>query len=206
MMMILPLLGWVFRVIALLFLDVFTTAFSWLICLFVTHAEESSVTGFPSEFPGKMREFLVRPLRWFQTTDAALDEYWYGDYPSWFKSKFNQAYYESHWWLRYVMRVIWVVRNPAYGFGTALGYDATGLTVTSSRDEEHLWKSGLPCSSLWVFTNTAGTVGWCYRAQHYYWGDRCVEMYWGYKLPGDTICGRKLVAMQCTPFRQYSQK
>lgn len=201
--MISSVILWIFKVVALLCLDLIVTVFSPLICLFVVMAEENSVTGFPSAFPGKPREFLVTWLRWCQTTDAALDEYWYGDYPSWFKTKFDQAYYDSHFWLRYVMRVLWVVRNPAYGFGTALGYDATDLWVADSKDDEANWRTGVNCFSYWVFVNESGQVGWCIRAQFYYYKTHCLEMYLGYKLPGDTIKGKKLVAMQFTPFRQY---
>ena len=39
--------------------------------------------------------------------------------------------------------------------------------------------------------------------QRYYFGSHCLEMYFGYKMPGDTIQGKKLVALQVTPFRKY---
>ena len=194
---------WAIKVVALLLLDIFTWVFSPVICLFVTKAEESDITGFPSLHPGKPREFLVKPLRLFQSTDAPLDEYWYGDYQSSLKTKYDQTYYDTHWWLRYVCRIIWLVRNPAYGFGTKLGYCADGLRIVQSKDEEYKWRTGQNCCSYWVFMNDYGQVGWCVRAQFYYWGSHCVEMYLGYKLPGDTIWGNKLVAMQFTPFRKY---
>ena len=195
---------WIIKFISLLLIDLFTMVAAPVLSLFVTKAEESAVTGFPSMLPGTMREFLIPALFWFQTDDAPLDEYWYGDYPSWFKSKFNQAYFDSHWWLRYLMRVLWLWRNPAYGFGTALGYDASGLTIVSSSDHEDQWRSGKNVASSWLFINDKSQLGFCYRAQFYYAAPRCLELYLGYKLPGDTIKGKKLVAMQCTPFRQYA--
>lgn len=204
--MFLATLLWFVKAFTLTFIiDPIVTVFSPIICLFVVKREESEVTGFPSMLPGKPREFLVSWLRWCQTTDAPLDEYWYGDYPSWFKTKFGTDYYESHWWLRYVCRILWVVRNPAYGFGTVFGYDAAGLTVTSERDEEDKWRTGVNCNSYWIFKNDKGQVGFCVRAQYYYWGQHCLEMYLGYKLPGDTVRGKKLVAIQFTPFRQYAK-
>lgn len=201
--MIKSILIWAVKVITLILLDIITTVFSPVICLFVTKAEESEVTGFPSLLPGTPREFLIKPLRLFQSTDAPLDEYWYGDYQSDLKTKYDQAYYDTHWWLRYYCRIIWLVRNPAYGFGTKLGYSADGLEVVYAHDEEDKWRTGVNCESFWRFTNSKGQVGWCYRAQFYFYKTRCLEMYLGYKLPGDTIWGNKLVAMQFTPFRQY---
>lgn len=200
--MIKYILLWALKVITLLVLDVITTILSPVICLFVTKEEESDVTGFPSLLPGTPREFLIKPLRWFQSTDAPLDEYWYGDYPSKLKD-YGQSYYDTHWWLRYYCRIIWLVRNPAYGFGTKLGFNADGLTVTYIRDEEYKWRTGQNCLSFWKFTNTKLQVGWCIRAQFYYYKSNCLEMYLGYKILGDTVWGNKLVAMQFTPFRQY---
>ena len=195
---------WVVKAIVLLLLDIVTWVLSPIICLFVTHQEESEVTGFPSLFPGKPREFLVKQLRLFQSTDAPLDEYWYGDYPSPLKDKYSQAYYDNNWWLRYYCRIIWLVRNPAYGFGTKLGYNADGLRVIQSKDEEYKWRTGANCCSYWIFVNDYGQVGWQVRAQFYYYKSHCLEMYLGYKLSGDTIWGNKLVAMQFTPFRKYT--
>ena len=202
----LSVLKWFSKVLVLLAIDLFTTVFSPIICLFVTKAEESETTGFPSLFPGMKREFLIAPLRIFQTPDAPLDEYWYGDYQFGLKEKYDQAYYDTHWWLRYACRVLWLVRNPSYGFGALLGYDATGLVVTSERDEERLWRSGTNCFSYWIFKNDSGDIGWCLRAQFYYYKTYCVEMYLGYKLPSVTVKGNKLVAMQITPFRKYPKK
>ena len=201
--MLFSIILWFIKVLTLLFLDIFTTIFSPILCLFVTKAEESDITGFPSLYQGKPREFLIKPLRWFQSTDAPLDELWYGDYDVWPKTGRTQEDYDSKWWLRYACRIVWLVRNPAYGFGTALGYSADGLVVTEEKDNEKDWRTGKGVQSFWKFTNSKGQIGWCYRAQIYYYKNHCLEMYLGYKLPGDTIRGNKLVAMQFTPFRQY---
>lgn len=201
----LSILKWFSKVLALLTVDIFTTIFSPIICLFVTKAEEFEVTGFPSLYPGKAREFLIAPLRIFQTPDAPLDEYWYGDYQFGLKTKYDQAYYDTHWWLRYACRVLWLVRNPSYGFGTLLGYDADGLTITKVDDNSFIWATGNNNQSYWEFTNSKSQLGFCYRAQ-FYVGSRCLEMYLGYKVVGDTIQGKKLVAMQITPFKKYPKK
>lgn len=198
---------WIIKVFCLLIADIVVTIFAPFICLFVRMEEESKITNFPSQFPGNPREFLIKQLMWCQTTDAPLDEMWYGDYPSKFKQRYDQAYYDTHWWLRYVMRVMWIWRNPAYGFGTALGYDATGLQVINGVDVnlEPLWKTGVNCRYNYTYTNTKGQWGWTHRSQWYYYKQHCLELYLGYKIAGDTIKGKKLVAMQCTPFRQYEK-
>jgi hypothetical protein len=194
---------WFLKALILVILDLVTLICSPLICLFVIKAEESEITGFSSLFPGKPREFLIPALRLFQSSDAPLDEWWYGDYQSTLKSKFDQAYYDTHWWLRYTCRVIWLTRNPAYGFGTALGYNAEGLAVTYARDEDSKWSTGIGNSSFWKFVNSRNELGWCYRAQVYFWRTRCLELYLGYKINGDTVKGNKLVAMQFSPFKKY---
>jgi len=66
------------------------------------------------------REYLIKPLRWFQTHDNAVDEWWYGAFN--LKSHFKflreatQEDYDNSWWIRYCCRVMWMYRNNAYGF------------------------------------------------------------------------------------------
>lgn len=66
------------------------------------------------------RDYLIKPLFWFQTHDNAVDEWWYGlfNYDSYFKwlREATQADYDASKWLRYVCRVHWLWRNCAYGF------------------------------------------------------------------------------------------
>ena len=69
-----------------------TFLFAPLACLFVVYREETSVTGYPSEFPGMPRAFLVRPLRWMQSFDDCLDAYWYSGKSAWLQKWFDQAY------------------------------------------------------------------------------------------------------------------
>jgi len=198
--LLLSILLWFIKFVPLFFINVFTMIFAPVICLFVTKAEENSITGKPSMFPGKPREFLIKPLRWFQTTDAPLDEFWYGDYAGWPKTGKTQADYDSSWYLRYRCRVAWVWRNPAYGFGTAWGFVDKDIVIATVLDNEKDWNSGKNVHSYWVFVNSDGATGWCFRMQYYYYSSRCLEVFIGYKIMGDTIRGKKLVAMQITPF------
>lgn len=66
------------------------------------------------------REYLLKPLMYFQTHDNAVDEWWYDGYAkdSFFKflREATQEDYDSSWWIRYLCRVMWLYRNNAYGF------------------------------------------------------------------------------------------
>jgi hypothetical protein len=66
------------------------------------------------------REYLIKPLRWFQTHDNAVDEWWWGEFnkDSHFKylREATQEDYDNSWWIRYLCRVHWMYRNNAYGF------------------------------------------------------------------------------------------
>ena len=66
------------------------------------------------------RDYLIKPFRWFQTHDNAVDEWWYGAFntTSFFKflREATQEDYDNSWWIRYCCRVMWMYRNNAYGF------------------------------------------------------------------------------------------
>lgn len=66
------------------------------------------------------RGYLIKPLRWFQTHDNAVDEWWYGNFnaKSFFKflREAAQKDYDSSWFIRYLCRVMWMYRNNVYGF------------------------------------------------------------------------------------------
>lgn len=196
----LSIILWIPKILFLLVINVVTVLFSPIICLFVRMAEESSVTGFPSEFPGKPRAFLIKPLYWFQSFDAPLDEFWYGDYTGWPKTGKTQTDYDSSWWLRYFCYVNWLCRNPAYGFGQALGYDSTGMTYITQNDNTALWNTGKNNASFWKCINSKGQIGWWYKAQFFFTSKRFIEINFGYKLDSDTKINMHVVAMQFTPF------
>jgi hypothetical protein len=201
--MIKSIILWIIKSLWLILLTIVSFPLAPIFALFIVYEEEVEVTGFPSLLPGTPRAFLIPCLRIWQTPDAPLDEFWYGGYTGWPRDGRTQAEYDSSAWLRYLCRVTWLWRNAAYGFGAKVGYDVKGLVVTSERDEEHLWRTGVNCFSYWIFKNDAGDIGWCVRAQFYYYKKNCLEMYLGYKLPSVTVDGKKFVAIQFTPFRSY---
>lgn len=66
------------------------------------------------------RDFIIKPLYWFQTHDNAVDEWWYGVYNKdhWFKfaQNWTQNDYDNSKFIRYYCRLMWLWRNCAYGF------------------------------------------------------------------------------------------
>jgi len=196
---------WFVKSVGLIGLTILAFPLAPFLALFIVHAEESETTGFPSLYPGKLREFLIPSLRIWQSPDAPLDEWWYGDYPSSLKLKYDQAYYDNHYWLRYASRVFWLWRNAAYGFGAKWGYAAKGTFALYTKDNDAQWKSGKNVCSFWKVCNGDGDIGWLLRAQVYFYKDRCVEIIFGYKLLGETVNGKKLVAIQCSPFKKYPE-
>lgn len=172
------------------------------LCLAVAYGEEHEVTGYASQFPGRPRAFLWRPVRWFQTFDDCLDAYWYSGRAYWMG--YDQAYYASHWWLRYVCNVLWLWRNPAYGFARAAGFDQDGMRFLSERDEDEDWSTGRPSRSLWIVRNARGQTGFLFKWQAYFYRQHCLEVVLGWKIPwsGDPH-NRAMLAVRVSPFKQY---
>lgn len=196
---------WFVKSIALIVLTILAYPLAYIFALFTVKAEESEVTGFPSLHPGMPRDFLIPFLRIWQTPDAPVDELWFAqDYKVWPVLGKTQADYDASAWLRYLCRVTWLQRNAAYGFGALWGFDPVGMMPITTKDNESLWRTGNNCFSYWSVINSKGDKAFCIRAQIYYWKPHCLEMYLGYKIHADTMHGKKLVAIQFTPFRSYA--
>lgn len=73
---------------------------------------------------GTFRDYIIKPLYWFQTHDNAVDEWWYGMYNTdhWFAfaRAWSQTDYDRSALIRYYCRLMWLWRNCAYGFHYAL--------------------------------------------------------------------------------------
>lgn len=196
------ILNWAWKVPVLVVLTGIAYVINPILALFITHAEESETTGFPSLHPGMMREFLIKPLRIWQSEDAPVDEYYWANYEKngWLQRTFRERYPHSAF-VRYLYRCFWLYRNPAYGFGNALGYDAVEMVILDKLDNDHLWKKGQTNVSWWIAKNYHGQIGWCFQMQWHFYKRRCLEVYLGYKLFADGK--RKSVAMRFNPFRRY---
>ena len=139
--MIISIITWFFKALVLLILTILAFPLAPIFACFIVYAEESSITGFPSLLPGTPRAFLIPSLRLWQSPDAPVDEFWYGDYQGFPKDGKTQSDYDKSAWLRYLCRVNWLWRNAAYGFGAKMGY-----TYTPTLDDGALWRTGKSCS------------------------------------------------------------
>lgn len=100
---------------------------------------------------------------------------------------------------RYVARVLWLYRNPAYTISRDLGFDQTGLEITTHRDESALWDAGHPNTTYRKFTNAYGQRGFLFERQIHIWRQWFLELVLGYKVPwaGDRK-NRAMVANRIT--------
>lgn len=115
------LLIWLAFFIPAILIELVCYVLNPIVCLFVRKEPRTDrVKRIDNKEHTLDREYLIKPLMWFQTHDNALDEYWYGLFTkdSIFSAIRNatQADYDSKWWLRYICRVLWLSRNTAYGF------------------------------------------------------------------------------------------
>jgi hypothetical protein len=194
--MILSILLWIPKALSLILLTALAFPLAPFLALFIIYAEEYAITGEPSLLPNTPRAFLIPAFRIWQTPDAPLDEFWYGDYQGWPKTGKTQADYDASIWLRWLCRVVWLWRNAAYGFGAKWGF-----SYAPTLSDDPLWRSGKPCNLFYKVTNPKGEVGWNWKAELYMTPTRYIEINLGYKLMGDSIQGKKFVAIYVNPFR-----
>lgn len=118
-----------------------------LVALFVTTSPRLDYVkrlGFPQTM--MPRDYIIKPLYWFQTHDNAVDEWWYGMYNTnhWFAfaRAWTQADYDRSRFIRYYCRVMWLWRNCAYGFHYALfsrPKEALRKSYTAGVEDEGFW-------------------------------------------------------------------
>jgi hypothetical protein len=148
------------------------------------------------------REWLVKPVRWFQSFDAPLDEWRYGTYwqsCSWLKWDFTKP---TH---KYLARLFWLCRNPAMGFAQ----DVLGWTPNPA--DAILWKwSGIWDSdssnySFKLFENKDANIfmkyGFTLKSQTFFTKVRYLRIYMGWKPHGSL--NRLMLATFISPFRSW---
>lgn len=156
----------------------FVYLFAWLLAFFVIYRDEDYKP--VATRMGIKRPFLIPVLYPLQTFDDALDSYWWWESKSaWLRKWFDDTYYKKHAWLRYVCRVLWLWRNPAYGIALKLGYDQTGIEYEYDNDPvDTRWDSKQPCRLMRKFTNSRGQKGFLFRYRSTW-----LELVFGYKVP-----------------------
>jgi hypothetical protein len=123
------------------------------------------------------REWLIKPLRWFQTFDAPLDEFTHGGYGT-----ASSAY---------TNRIKWLIRNPAYGFAQyPMGIEPTSLPkVTGSICK---WDMGF---NNWEYTDWGNAFN--FRAQWFFTVHWFIRINIGWKYHGGFT--RLMLATHITP-------
>ena len=127
--------------IALLIPDLLTKGLAMvlapMVALFVTKAERTDrVKRLGNQQVTMLREYIVKPLYWFQTHDNAVDEWWWGCFNessalAYFREA-TEAEYHASAFFRYACRVMWLWRNSAYGFAYHLYGRVLGETISTS--------------------------------------------------------------------------
>lgn len=116
---------WIIYFVPAILIELACYFFAPFVALFVTTGMRHDVVKrLNKQYVTMPRDYLIRPLFWFQTHDNAVDEWWYGVYNTdhWFSFARNwtQADYDRSRFIRYYCRVMWLWRNCAYGFHYAL--------------------------------------------------------------------------------------
>lgn len=122
------------------------------------------------------RDTLPRWLSWFQTPDAPLD----GD------SGFQYVATWVKW--RYARRVMWLWRNPAYGFSWSVlaAHAPQGVPIDSWGD---LTSNDDPYKAGWSFTRIRGTHYWQVRFFIKTISGKCLKARLGWKMKYDALYG-----------------
>lgn len=114
-------LKWLVFLIPSILIELMCYILAPLVAFFIRSEERSDrVKQFDNQQHTMDRDYLIKPLMWFQTHDNAVDEWWYGAFnrDSYFQfvRESTQEDYDNEIWFRYFCRVMWLWRNCAYGF------------------------------------------------------------------------------------------
>lgn len=153
------------------------------------------------------REHTVPFWQWITTHDAPIDTYTHArgfeKDKHWVLGRFTFEQIQASRLLRYISRVVWIWRNPAYRLDHWMGYDQTGVAIVKHRDEAYLWDTGWPNTSYWTAVNSLGEKAFLWERQIYFYKTRCLELQFGWKLYRNDPDKRCMLAMRITPFKSY---
>ena len=149
------------------------------------------------------REYLPGWLHLFSTHDDGIDALWFkGLYDDRAPVGWPEKARAGSWWAKYVLRVLWIVRNSAYGFAHyLLGFERVGMYNTLILAQRGVWDSD---TTNWLYridTNKQGRTAFQIRAQFYFTRTRDVRVNLGWKL--DWAADRVQLATHINPFRKW---
>ena len=143
-------------------------------------------------------DYLIKPLRWWQTHDNAVDEWWYGYYniEDWWEKARNwtQENYDNSWWIRYYCRVKWLYRNNAYGFL----YNLFSVPVEELLDKKEYGVKN--SGKLWIYLEVFYS-GWQLEGQIPLFGKRYYSLNIGWK--GHKGFPKKMYANRIIGFKKF---
>ncbi len=143
---------------------------------------------------------LPRWLRWMQTHDNPIDALW--QQPEHMRGYETLTGIQPFWFaaaplLRWYARMLWLIRNPAYGLMDKLGYDPAGQPVRVAA-VHGVWNSG---KTNWLVQVWPGA--WQVKAQLFYTRSRYLRIYIGWKQPPGTV--RMMYCCHVNPFRKWRE-
>lgn len=189
---------WLVFLIPSLLIELMCYILAPVIALFIrTEIIRDSVKRYDKKLVLMKRNYLIKPLMWFQTHDNAVDEWWYGMYNEdhWFEFArvATDNDYDSKAWFRWYCRVMWLWRNCGYGFlYNLLGRDLNG--------QETMREHGIKNQGFWWLL-TMRSNSFQLEVQVPLYGQRHISINVGWK----THKGfpRALYANRIIGFRKY---
>ena len=149
------------------------------------------------------REYLPGWLHLFSTHDDGIDALWFeGLYDDRAPVGWPEKARAGSWWARYVLRVLWIVRNSAYGFAHyTLGFERVGAYSTKILAQRGVWDTNTTNWLVRVDTNSKGKKAFQVRAQIFFIRTRYLRINLGWKL--DWAAERVQIATHINPFRKW---
>lgn len=136
------------------------------------------------------REYLVWLWQWLTTHDAPVDSFFIDAYfsRSVLLGRFTREQILASAFLRYVGRVMWIWRNPAYQAKHWLGYDASGS------EPIHRIKEADGVGRMFIRKNHKGHTGFYYEKRTNRW-----HIQFGWKLYRRDPDGKRMIAFRLKP-------
>lgn len=151
---------------------------------------------------GEGRETLRGWLQLFSTHDDGIDAAWYkGLYDERIPGKLEQGARDGKELNKYLLRMMWILRNSAYGFAHHfLSFEKSNIT-TRIVSEKGSWDSDSTNYLVRVDTNEKGVKAFLVRGQFYFFKKNYLRVQIGWKLTWDQA--KVQIATHINPFRKW---